>query len=232
MNRAEWRACAEAGPMIANLSRWAGPGRSDRPEMKRKMRLYAAAAARAFGAYCADGYPALAAAAERAEQAAEALAAGLPEDPFLDLPAIGGGTWCVLHPDPLEAARMCCDIAPRTWADGRAARALREADLVREIFGDSLSAARAIPEAWRTADARAVARAALKNAQAGVIDPTDLLVLADCLEEAGCDSPDLLRHLRGFTRYPSPFSLDGRPLDGPHVLGCWAADLVLGLGQY
>jgi hypothetical protein len=37
--------------------------------------------------------------------------------------------------------------------------------------------------------------------------------LADALEEAGCDSADLLGHLRG---------------PGPHVRGCWAVDLILG----
>lgn len=40
-----------------------------------------------------------------------------------------------------------------------------------------------------------------------------LPILADALEDAGCDNPDLLAHLRG---------------DGPHVRGCWAVDLVLG----
>jgi hypothetical protein len=43
----------------------------------------------------------------------------------------------------------------------------------------------------------------------------DLPVLADALEEAGCDQPDLLAHLRG---------------PGPHVRGCWAVDLLLGKG--
>ena len=47
----------------------------------------------------------------------------------------------------------------------------------------------------------------------GSLDPVRLAILADALEEAGCDSEDLLAHLR------SP---------GPHVRGCWAVDLVLG----
>ncbi len=40
-----------------------------------------------------------------------------------------------------------------------------------------------------------------------------LPILADALEDAGCDSSDLLAHLRG---------------PGPHARGCWALDLVLG----
>jgi hypothetical protein len=40
-----------------------------------------------------------------------------------------------------------------------------------------------------------------------------LPILADALEDAGCDNADILDHLRG---------------PGPHVRGCWALDLVLG----
>jgi hypothetical protein len=40
-----------------------------------------------------------------------------------------------------------------------------------------------------------------------------LPILADALEDAGCDAAELLAHLRG---------------PGPHVRGCWAVDLVLG----
>jgi hypothetical protein len=39
-----------------------------------------------------------------------------------------------------------------------------------------------------------------------------LAVLADALEDAGCDQPDLLAHCRS---------------EGPHVCGCWAVDLIL-----
>jgi hypothetical protein len=40
-----------------------------------------------------------------------------------------------------------------------------------------------------------------------------LPVLADALEEAGCDDAQILGHLRS---------------RGAHVLGCWAVDAVLG----
>lgn len=38
-------------------------------------------------------------------------------------------------------------------------------------------------------------------------------ILADALEDAGCDNADILAHCRG---------------DGPHVRGCWVVDLILG----
>ncbi|WP_238602501.1 hypothetical protein [Fimbriiglobus ruber] len=38
-------------------------------------------------------------------------------------------------------------------------------------------------------------------------------ILADALQDAGCDSDDILAHCRG---------------DGPHVRGCWVVDLLLG----
>ena len=38
-------------------------------------------------------------------------------------------------------------------------------------------------------------------------------ILADALQDAGCEHPDILNHLRG---------------DGPHVRGCWVVDLLLG----
>lgn len=38
-------------------------------------------------------------------------------------------------------------------------------------------------------------------------------ILADALEDAGCDNIDILSHCRG---------------DGPHVRGCWVVDLLLG----
>jgi hypothetical protein len=40
-----------------------------------------------------------------------------------------------------------------------------------------------------------------------------LPILADALEDAGCDNADILAHCRG---------------PGPHVLGCWVVDLLLG----
>jgi hypothetical protein len=43
-------------------------------------------------------------------------------------------------------------------------------------------------------------------------DFTDMAVLADALQEAGCTDPELLSHCRG---------------TGGHVRGCWVIDLLL-----
>jgi hypothetical protein len=90
------------------------------------------------------------------------------------------------------------------------------ADLVREVFGNPFRAA-AVERAWLAWDGGAVpklARSAYDERQLpeGTLDAGRLGVLADALEEAGCDDADLLGHLRG---------------DGPHVRGCWAVDTLL-----
>jgi hypothetical protein len=38
-------------------------------------------------------------------------------------------------------------------------------------------------------------------------------ILADALEDAGCDNDDIITHCR---------------IEGPHVKGCWVVDLLLG----
>ena len=66
-----------------------------------------------------------------------------------------------------------------------------------------------------TAEVVSLAEAAYdqRHLPSGHLDPQRLAVLADALEDAGCDNVDTLDHLRG---------------PGPHVRGCWALDLALG----
>lgn len=54
------------------------------------------------------------------------------------------------------------------------------------------------PPSWLTDTARQLARAAYEDRLPdGLLDPGRLAILADCLEEAGCDEAALLGHLRG-----------------------------------
>jgi hypothetical protein len=87
------------------------------------------------------------------------------------------------------------------------------ANLLRDIFGNPFQSVSFNP-AWRTPTVQSLATAAYeeRSLPAGTLDADRLAVLADALEEAGCDNDDILAHLRG---------------PGPHVRGCWVVDLLL-----
>jgi hypothetical protein len=90
-----------------------------------------------------------------------------------------------------------------------------QAGLLRDVF-NPFRPASASP-AWQAPQVVALAQAAYDQRElpAGTLDVARLAILADALEDAGCDQPDLLGHLHG---------------SGPHVRGCWAVDLILGKG--
>src|SRR4051794_14752945 len=56
----------------------------------------------------------------------------------------------------------------------------------------------ALDPAWQTPTVLALAQAAYDNRTlpAGTLKPARLAILADALEEVGCDNPDILTHLR------------------------------------
>jgi hypothetical protein len=88
---------------------------------------------------------------------------------------------------------------------------LHSADLVREVFGNPFVGRLPFDGEWRSETVRQLANHAHATG-----DFSTLPVLADALEEAGCDRDDVLDHLRG---------------GGPHVRGCWALELALGWGE-
>ena len=61
---------------------------------------------------------------------------------------------------------------------------------------------------WRTDTAVSLARQMYEAREFGLMP-----ILADALQDAGCEGPDILAYCRG---------------TGPHVRGCWVVDLVLG----
>jgi hypothetical protein len=81
---------------------------------------------------------------------------------------------------------------------------------VQDIFGNPFHSIPISPH-WLAWDDGTVRRIAQVIYDERAFDR--LPVLADALEDAGCDDADLLAHCRG---------------PGPHVRGCWVVDLLLG----
>ncbi len=94
------------------------------------------------------------------------------------------------------------------WGWGTSAHVpLPHFDLLRDIFGNPFRPITFAPD-WRTDTAVALARGMYESRDFGAMP-----ILADALQDAGCDNEDVLNHCRG---------------GGPHVRGCWVVDLVLG----
>lgn len=91
----------------------------------------------------------------------------------------------------------------QSWAEVQA----WERWLALELVGPNPFRPIAFDPAWQTEVVTTLARIADETAEFG-----NLSILADALEEAGCDVPEILTHLRG----PSP-----------HVRGCWVVDRIL-----
>jgi hypothetical protein len=83
-----------------------------------------------------------------------------------------------------------------------------QADLVRDIFGNPFRPVTFSPE-WRTDTAVALARQMYEAREFSAMP-----ILADALQDAGCDNEDVLTHCRDVKQ--------------GHVRGCWVVDLVLG----
>jgi hypothetical protein len=93
----------------------------------------------------------------------------------------------------------------RTWQDERAVHCA----FVRDIFGHHFHPV-SMSSLWLTWNDGTVAKMAQTIYEERRF--TDLPILADALEEAGCTEPSILDHCR-------------RP--GEHVRGCWVLDLLL-----
>ncbi|MBP3958173.1 hypothetical protein J8F10_23230 [Gemmata sp. G18] len=79
--------------------------------------------------------------------------------------------------------------------------------MFRDVVGNPFRPVTFSPS-WRTSTA-----ASLASQMYDSRDFSAMPILADALQDAGCDSADVLDHCRG---------------PGPHVRGCWVVDLVLG----
>jgi hypothetical protein len=83
----------------------------------------------------------------------------------------------------------------------------RQEQLIRDIFGNPFRPG-ALDPAWLTSTVVALAKGIYEERAFDRMP-----ILADALQDTGCDNDDVLDHCRG---------------PGPHVRGCWVVDLVLG----
>jgi hypothetical protein len=110
-------------------------------------------------------------------------------------------------PDPFEAAYFALEyVAQYHMPDTGLFPVGRLTELLRDIFGNPFRPV-TIARSCRTPTVVALAKAIYADR---AFDR--LPILADALEEAGCDDTEVLAHCRG---------------DGPHVRGCFVVDLLL-----
>jgi hypothetical protein len=99
----------------------------------------------------------------------------------------------------------------RTSDEEVEAEAKHQCRLVADIFGNPFGASPAFDPDWTGRNEGTVPKLAQAIYDELAFDR--LPILADALEDAGCDNADILTHCRG---------------PGPHVRGCWVVDLLLG----
>ena len=216
VTEAEWCKCVEPRDMVWTLR--------DRVNLKlkrneRRLRLFGVACCRRIWHLLDD-------LARRAVEAAELCAdgAGRPAEMLALSEALGRPEY--LHVARWTAVRVVSSRKPTYtfmsghWdgPDALAAHALGteedenaervvQSHLLRDIFGNPFRPVAFSPE-WRTGAAVALARQMYESREFSAMP-----ILADALQDAGCDTDAILSHCRG---------------GGPHVRGCWVVDLVLG----
>jgi hypothetical protein len=106
---------------------------------------------------------------------------------------------CGMSLYPLRLAGYCGD---REEADALIC------DILRDVFGNPFRPVK-FDKAWRTGTAVALARQMYELRDFGAMP-----ILADALQDAGCEDATILHHCRDAKQQ--------------HVRGCWVVDLVLG----
>jgi len=212
MTEAEWLACDDPRQMLRSL----GDTASDR-----KRRLFAAESFRNFAHLLPNVRQRRA--IEMLEEIAEGTATlearrEATQGAHRAFPPSTLGQH-IVGDDPYYVALMLFRALTSSSADGHAISAASgladeaagyrwQSCLLRELFGNPFRPV-AVDPAWRTSTVLALA--------GGIYEERAfdrMPILADALQDAGCDHDDLLGHLRDTT--------------ATHVRGCWALDLVLG----
>jgi hypothetical protein len=224
MTEAEWLASSNSEPMLAFLSR------SHLGE--RKLRLLACAWAREWWRYLREpgkdavetaerfadgraGRPELVAACKSVCQARQVIQNELAGHRrgdrtfrfvWLAREAIEAASYAT---DLAWSIRACLTAAHRTGEVSSLGDSYTRGMLVHDIFGNPFHSV-AVDAEWLARSSGTAIDLAASIYETREFDRVPQL--ADALEKAGCPDDDLLSHLRG---------------PGPHVLGCWALDLLL-----
>jgi hypothetical protein len=206
MTEAEWLAATDPTPMLAFLQTVA---------TDRKLRLFGCACSRQVwdllteecfrdairvGERFADGQ------ASRKELAAVKAMSGAALEKN-GLVGVTGPSYCAI------GSAWSCTRSPHAaamyplWVFTNHAERIGQVGLVRDIFGNPLRPVTLDPT-WLTSTVLTLAEGIYADR---AFD--HLPILADALQDAGCDNADVLAHCRE---------------PGPHVRGCWVVDLVLG----
>jgi hypothetical protein len=219
MTEQEWLACTDPGPMLLFL---------DNRRSSRKFRLFAVACCRRIWSLMpeqrsrqivevAERYADDVADSEDLEEAWDAAS--------VDLDGVDNATeaaaYAAVDTDEEAAACSAADFAAdaadevsffsplpreRCWGTGGVAERAAQAELLRCIFGNPFRPVDLSPS-WVTPAVTGLADTIYQERA------FDLLpVLADALEEAGCDNAEILHHSRSKTS---------------HARGCWIVDLLL-----
>jgi len=216
MTAQEWDACGNSHRMWTFLKRSKRFTLSDR-----KFYLIAAGCCRTVWEYLVDDR------SRRAVEMIEAIADGHADKDALRQTARDAyAAWAALPPPPDQPAHWAAStVAYAVNTDpilaalgGTRARfvanfgvnADRQSEVMRDIVGNPFRPVRVAGECLRWNDH------ALAKIARGVYEERAferMPILADALEDAGCDNGDLLAHCRA---------------GGEHVRGCWVVDLLLG----
>jgi hypothetical protein len=216
MTEQEWLACPDPQKMLGFLR-----GKAS----ERKLRLFACAFGRAVGDSQHQPGPSTVAVGERyadglasdQELATERRKwACWPEERGPVAPSAYDGAWEAV--DWLTILERWRDDPDSYIAIPADAVLKRSVLLLRDIFGNPFRPPPPLPPAVLARNEGAVRRLAAgiyeeRQLPAGTLDNARLAILADALEEAGCDNADLIQHCR-----------EARS----HVRGCWPLDVILG----
>ncbi len=110
--------------------------------------------------------------------------------------------------DARSAACFHANAAVALEGENMLLEVARQADLFRDIFGNPFRKME-LSKQWRTDTAVTLARQMYDAREFSAMP-----ILADALQDAGCENEDILAHCRDTQL--------------PHVRGCWVVDLVLG----